>query len=445
MISRNFVLIILSFFPLFAFGQQESGLHFMKDVWQTSCTNPATMPDQRYLIGLGSVGFQLYQPDIRIANYINKNADGSRYLDVDGILKDMPDETHLEGGFYLETLRLGMKKGKWQLGIHHAFINRSAVTYPKDLVGLAWQGNGPYIGDTLFLGPTFDVTSYNEIALEGAYSMPHLTIGAGIKVLSGIYQITTEKTLFSLYTSDDIYQLDVNTDYLAHTSGLVNYEGFSDTSFIPGIKTNTKLRFTENLGMAFDLGFKYSPVEKLDITASILGLGGAIKWKKDAKSLYSKGHFYYEGEDIQLLLENNSISIDSRLDTIKEIFDFKENTITYSTSLPINSYISALYRFSDKWQAGALGYIESYKGITKTAFSINGNYKPTQWLSVGTALSYRNESFRHLGINFVLKIGSVQIYAVTDDVITVFEPTRNHFASGRAGINLIFSANKAVE
>jgi hypothetical protein len=440
MISRFFFVVNLFFLPLTAFCQQEMGLHFMRNVWQSSLTNPALQPDQRLMIGLGSVAYQLYQPDILLSNYIIKEQDGSKYLDVDGFLANMPDQTHLEGGVYIETLRLGMKLGKWKFGIHHAIVNQSSATYPKDLIGLAWQGNAPYIGDTLFIGPDLDITSYNEIVLQGAYSLPKLTIGAGVKVLSGIHQITSEKTFFSLYTDTDIYQLDVNTDYLVHTSGLIDYMGFKDSTFLPEVNTNTDFRFTENMGLAFDLGFKYSPTNKLDINASIIGLGGAIKWKKDARSYYSNGTYNYAGEDIQFLLETNSISIDTKLDTIKEIFDFKENSITYSTRLPVSSYISALYRFNDKWQAGALAFIGTYKNVTKTAFSLNGNFLPTQWLSLGASLGYRYKRFDQLGINFALKLGPVQLYGVTDNVITAFSPGKNHITSGRIGINLVFSS-----
>ncbi len=442
MIGRFFFVVFLCYVPLSASCQQEMGLHFMKNVWQSTLTNPALQPDQPLLIGLGSVAYHLYQPDIPVADYIIKNADGSRYLNVDGFLADMPDQAHLEGGAYIETLRLAIKHGQWQFGIHHGIVNRSSITYPKDLIGLMWQGNAPYINDTLFLGPELDVSSYNEIALQGAYSMSKLTIGAAIKVLSGIHQIRSEKTFFSLYTDPEIYQLDVNTDYLVQTSGLIDYMGFKDSTFIPEINTNTRFRFSENLGLAFDLGLKYSPSEKLDLTASVIGLGGSIKWKKDAKSYYSKGNYNYAGEDIQFLLETNSISIDTKLDTIKEIFDFKENSIEYSTSLPVSSYISALYRFNEKWQAGALAYIETYNNVTKTAFSLNTNFQPARWLSLGASLGYKYKQFDQLGINFVLKTGPVQLYGVTDNVITVFSPGKNHIASGRIGINLVFSSRE---
>ncbi len=437
---RIIIIAIGMALPLCSRAQFDLGLHFMRTVWQSSLTNPALMPDQPFLIGLPAAGYQLHQPDLILEKYIAEDPNGGYFLDVENILADMPEKATFQNVLHLETLRLGWNKGAWKVGAHHAIVNRSSLTYPKDLLGLLWQGNAAYIGDTLHIGPELDITSFHEIGVQGAWSSRRISLGAGVRSLQGIHHIRSRQTGFSLFTDDDIYQLYVATDYSVQTSGILTYSGFSDSTFIPAVSAVPGLGFSGNQGFAIDLGIRYSPIEKLDIAASIIGLGGRILWKQNAREYHSQGAFYYEGEDIESLLASNSISFDNKLDTIKEIFDFEEKTISYTSRLPVNVYISALYRLSEKWEGGVLAHMEAYDGQYQPSFVLSGKYHPVSWLHLGVTTSHQRDRWNILGINFALKTGIFQLYGVSDNILTVFSPAGHSFASGRVGFNLVFSA-----
>ena len=107
-------------------------------------------------------------------------------------------------------------------------------------------------------------------------------------------------------------------------------------------------------------------------------------------------------------------------------------------SLPTKIYLSSTYELTEKLRLGALLYTEMDARDTRFGFVANANYKMSDLLTVGGTLGLRNGSFDNLGLSAVAKLGPVQVYAVTDNVIGAFKPLEAKNSNARLGINLIF-------
>ena len=136
----------------------------------------------------------------------------------------------------------------------------------------------PYIGETLDVGPELLLQSYHEVYIGASYQMSNITLGARIKLLSGINDISTDNASIKLTTEEEIYQLRVESDYVLNTTGIVDYNGIKDVD-IDADKLLDELFSNflgDNIGLAFDFGLDWKVNDKFNISASILGLGKNI-------------------------------------------------------------------------------------------------------------------------------------------------------------------------
>ena len=88
---------------------------------------------------------------------------------------------------------------------------------------------------------------------------------------------------------------------------------------------------------------------------------------------------------------------------------------------------------------GGLIYNETFRGHSHPAFAVFGQMDFLQdKLSIGANASFRNGGTFNLGINGVASIGPLQLFASTDNILSVFSPYQNKNANIRAGLNLLF-------
>ena len=59
-------------------------------------------------------------------------------------------------------------------------------------------------------------------------------------------------------------------------------------------------------------------------------------------------------------------------------------------------------------------------------------------LSLGASYAIRHKRFDNLGLNMSVKLGPVQIYAVTDNLITAIKNYDSSTMNLRFGLNLVF-------
>ena len=62
--------------------------------------------------------------------------------------------------------------------------------------------------------------------------------------------------------------------------------------------------------------------------------------------------------------------------------------------------------------------------------------------SLGTVYSIKKNTYNNLGMNLGLRLGGIQFYALTDNILAVFDPLNARSVNARLGLNLAFGKEK---
>ena len=442
------LICILLFSMQQANAQQELGMHMMRDVGLADKFNPAIFGDQRFYIGVGSV-YANFSHDAGTINEIIKESNGQNVLDVNTLISLADEDNILNTNFELETFRFRFRTKGLALGLSHSMKSNTFFQYDQSLPSLFWNGNAQYIGERIDFGPIQKSSAYHEWGLSVGYEKNGFSIGGRVKYLSGIGDVSTgDNTSASLYTSDDIYQLELNTDFSVNSSWFDDRILFDSIGGSFGIEyglddlLSFERLFSANTGVAFDLGLRYQMGEKLDLAVSVLDIG-EIEWTENVTNYNSQGSFTYEGFDFSNLVNNDDLNFEGTLDTLEEIFDFQETSRAYKTKLTPKVYASALYRINETWRVGGMFYGEWIDGGTNnTAVALSADARLNQFITVGATYAWRNKTFDNLGLNAVAQLGPVQVFAATDNLIALVRPFDAKNVNGRVGLSLFFGGGE---
>lgn len=424
------------------FAQQEIGLHFMHHLWQANKTNPAIVPEANLVIGLPGIRNNLFFTGPAYDDIVFKNEADRSVIDIDRAIAFLQPENLIRDDLELETISFAFKIHGLTFSFSHAIKYSVFLQYPKTLPQLIWQGNAQFIGETVSLNNDLELTGYNEYAFGAAYKIGgKLTLGAKAKFLNGIGNVSTDRAhrRASLFTDPDIFQLTLDADYRLNSSGALDYESFRDFhldfNYDPA---STQNLFTQNKGFAVDLGLRLE-IGKFDISVSMLDLG-SIDWKADVRNYIADGTFKYDGLDFSQALTGQSVNFDEALDTLEQIFQVTEINTGYSTGLPAKVYVSATYQLNKNWEIGGLFFTESYRGKTFPAVALSANVDLIpEIISLGATYAIlHDDSFDNIGLNAVVKLGPVQFFGTTDNIISAFQPGNKQNFSVRLGLNLVF-------
>lgn len=418
-------------------AQPEWGLHLMRHTLQSSKTNPALLPEGKFVVALPHIYNNLHLTGPTFGDLLTENAAGEPSFNVDHVLTKLKPQNFLRENFDVETLGFAFGLGKVQVSLHHAVRFGAYIDYPNTLPELIWNGNAQYIGQTINLDHDLQISGYNEFGVGTAFKIWKFTAGVRAKFLTGVGDVSTDRHEASLYTDDDVYQLTLQSDYRANTSAYLTYEGIDDIEAdLDFGRFRFKHLFTKNTGFAFDLGLKLE-LGKLDLAASVIDIG-KINWSDHVRNYSSKGTFHYDGLDISQAIGGDSVTIGNALDTLESIFQVVETNEKYATDLPSKMYLSASYQLTDILRLGALFYRESYREQDFVGFAVGANADLLKWLQVGATYGILEDNYANVGLNATLKLGPVQLLAATDNVLAVINPDNANFSNLRLGMNLVF-------
>ena len=269
--------------------------------------------------------------------------------------------------------------------------------------------------------------------------MANLWAGGRIKLLNGLGKVDSKRASIQVQTDEEIYQLQLTSDYLINTAGAFSLD-------IDGSDFNTEFNiedysagdfFSINRGWGIDLGARLRLNEKLTLAASIIDLG-FISWKDNVGNFTSNGSFSFEGLDLDDIISDNSVELGGSADTIFETFNFTQTNEAFTTALASKIYLSGQYKVHSLFRAGALIYLENQRGKTFKALALNGTLTLGKIVSLGLVYSIHNRSFANVGLNTQVKLGPVQLFAASDNIVAVARPGNSRGTNARVGLNLAF-------
>ncbi len=433
--------IFLLGFVFLTFGaqaQQDLSLHFVDHVWQARQTNQAMMSENRINITLPSPYFNFYHSAFTFNDIFTKiRGTDSLVLDLSDAIEEMNSDNYYNTQFNLGVLGVGLRFKKLQVNASYSIRTSAYLNYPKTLVDMVWNGNAKYLGKTVNIAPDFQAFAYNEIALGGAYQITEkLSIGAGVKFLSGIADISAANrtNLLNITTDSTFYEVTLNNDYQFNGSSFPYID--STFSSFDG-EFNVEKLFAGNTGLGIDLGATYQLNDKLLLAASVNDLG-FINWTANVRNYKSEGAYTYDGIDISPLLSGDTVTFDAVLDTLVQVFDIEpaQNSSSYKTRLGAKIYLSAKYKLKESLTLGGLFYGEIYRGRLVPGIALSASKDFGKIFTLGGVYSIRNNRFMNLGLNTTLRMGPVHLFLVSDNILPLFAPFNSRNFNFRIGLNV---------
>lgn len=429
-------------------AQQEMMLHSLNNLWHSNTsTNPAFFPEDKHIvIGLPAYSIDAaHSGDITYKDIFRKEGDRT-IVDFGNAISKLDPENDLTFDQRIETVSFGFRtpNDKWGISVGHAIGFTGAVTYPKALPELLWNGNAPYIGQTVEFGVQADIADWHEFSVGVMRKFGSLNLGARVKYLSGISALRTEddRHSMSVYTDPDIYQLTLKTDYAFYSSSIISAIDTSDLGFdITLDALGNKLR-SGNSGVAFDLGASVKLLDRLTLDASVINLGGLINWSNDAKYFQSKAEYTYNGTSIpgeDIISGADSLDFDTKLDTLNDIFRFSQTEASDMESrTPLRVYVGGSFELTKRWILGLTFFHQKKDRETNTAVGARVRWLPLKWLSVGGMYSVNKQSAANLGFHLAFTPGPVQVYFTSDNLLNAFALKSSAAANFRTGLALAF-------
>ena len=442
---KNIFLLAIAIFNLQNIrAQQEFGLSFLTHLVQTPVqTNPAVFTDHRVNQAFPNAygGFQ--NSGFRIGDLFVDTPDGRR-LELDAALNNMrPENNSLRTSAAVNGLALSFQiKNKVQISFFQNTRFDLQIGYPKALPELLWRGNAAFVGQEVEVAPKVNFLSYNEYGLGLAAKLgKKVSAGVNIKTLSGFVGVETIQAQTSVRTDEEYYQLTLQSDLLFRIAGLTDLLDEDEGGQLASDDPRYFIR-SNNSGLAVDLGMCIQATPKLNLGLSVQNLG-RISWKEYGIEYKSSGTFRYDGEIVRPFAEEeNDFDFENVRDSIGDLFDFSSGEKVFNTKLPQRMTIVGRYQLDPKMLVGASFHLESWKGISNFAFAGHFQKQVGRWLYTGVMLGYHGNSYVFLGANATLQLGPVQLFAMTDNIVTLINPEAGRGTGVRAGLNLSFQRKK---
>ena len=416
-------------------AQQNMTLYQMHNILQSNFLNPAIVSECRWNVGvpfLGGVSFAAGTP----MSYNTVGA-GQETFDVEGILSSLKNKNLVSSNAAVNLLMLGYRTENLYFQFNVNERASLATSIPGDLVKILFSGNSAYVGKKLHQDIAVSGMHYREYTLSAALGIDENTwIGLRGRLMFGRLSIMGVRNNISVYTDPSTYNLELESDLLMRASIPGKEVTAADSGWIKGFSADlTSGHFImnpSNLGGALDIGLNKRFDNGLNLSASLLNLG-MLKWKRHAHTFAKKHKKTYTAPF-------NDFSVKALTDTVKYMLQLEDDgeSTAYSQWLAPTLMFGVNYPVAEYVRLGLTGYGEFNSAgvpwaLTFTAMTDNIS-------NVYGALSYTvtNNSFVNIGAGIGVQLGPVAVHAFTDNLISVFSPFNQKYATVQLGINLKF-------
>lgn len=405
-------------------AQSELGSYFIKNTSANQYLNPANNPQATFSWGLPNIYYVHGSEGPGLTNLIKDNVLNLSSLDNE-FKKQNSTLYGIQGS--LGGLFFHFEPIYFHIGHHIKSYNQG--DYNNLLFDVILNGNAPYIGETINLGPYVNLNFYNEFYLGVGIDIENFSIGARLKRLNGYSNFYTPKHDFSIYTHDEIYQLTFNTAYHINTNLLSDSLRFE--SYFDQLSGN----LTNNGGWAFDFGIKADVLDKFTVSASLLDMG-TINWQNGTRRIVTEGNYSFEGFDLNDLI-TDSLDVIS-LDSLGNLVNISDTYDSYNAGLPVQFYVGFQYYPLEEWEFNALYYNVFSSGRSFPAVRLGAKFKPTEKFHASLAYSWNRFAAVNLGLTAEAHLGWFHGFLMMDNIFDLFRPLGGNYYNFRAGIQIDF-------
>ena len=382
--------------------------------------NPArTNFDKKLYVGLGHFNTDFYNSAGDVTNAVSREGD-KLFLDIGELVGDLEEQNSLANNVEFMSLYVGTSVNRWRFGLYHSFRLQAEVRYPRDLVELIWNGNGPYVGEELSIAPGGFYNAWNQIGAHIAYDFGKIQLGLNLNRNFGASYGETESGDISVYTDPDFYEITVNNTHQVISSSFFTYE----EDYTVDVEENAWRQWTfgRNGGWSLDLGLNFQVNEKLSLHGFLRDLG-SITYDENIRRYGGQGEFIYDGAQLEDGLLDQGIDYDVNLDTIITELDYQEIQAPSEKEVSLHATygIGADYLLNEKNRFSLIlsQYHSSFQDRSFEMLHLGWHGRLLKWMWLNANYSYKFD--RHnIGLGLTLNPGPFQFMLYTDNLFVVF-------------------------
>ncbi len=466
------ILIVLFFIGLTSLGTtlygQANTMYYLGNAPQSYLFNPATQPSCDAYVALpvmsefyinfhtsgisGSDLFWLDPETDSILHPFHPKADINEFLGKFGEVESFGLTAQMN------LFSIGFRIKDMYFSLDGTIKANNNLTLSKDLMEFLLIGNED--GRTYDLSDVgFESLQYAEIGLNISRNFnDRLQIGIRPKYLAGLATISPVNNNTSLYTSTEEWVL--TADYQARVAatgvtipvdedGLIDFDGeflFDSTMFSPA---GLRKIVSSNWGLGIDIGVHFKPIEKIQISASVIDLG-YIKWRENTQVTSLNGSFVFNGLEQTLDSTNPG---DLLLDSLKESMNISGSNEAFVTTLHPKATLGGRYFLTQGFDVGVLSRMEFYPTYVESDILLLANWRPIPMIAISGSYSLLKENRNTFGLGLGLRLGPLNFYSVIDhlpfqydmanlDGIPIPLPVDVSEYSVKFGFNLMFGCNQ---
>lgn len=448
------VVLLVCLCSEFLRGQDANGTaYFLPNLPQRVRFNPAYQPEYKVWVGLpalSGISVNYLNSAFGIDDLLVKEGKDSLYVDMDRMYKSLRKQNIIHVGNEISLLTVGVKINSWYATLDVTEKNDFIFRANKDLFSFLKRGNKPYLGKTMDIGDLgLQLNAYEEFALGLSKKVnSKWTVGGRVKFLLGIANASMVDSKISIESTEDASSMKIRSKQDIRISAPVEFSYEKEGEYInwddfdadvDDFSTSMVLN-TKNPGFALDLGAEYQFNDKLKFYASVVDLG-FIRWGAKNYHFTQNTLFDWQGGDLSNSIKKDDKSIDDvfddLIDSLKDNFRFQEKRGAYTNMLRTKMYLGATYQLSRMVNVAGVAELTLMDKVFYPSLTASADVRLLRNVSAAVSYGVMPGNYVNLGAALTAKLGPVQLYASTDNVLAA-NYTRTQSLNARFGINLLF-------
>ena len=420
---------------------------------QSQLWNPGFMPQYKATLSVGQTYFGAQFVGATLNGLFGKEE--TPLQTVNRMVGENEKQLGIDLFHQSDLFHFGFRSKKSYFAINSTLINEASVRMPKDLIGLAFLGNGGFIQNDAnidFSGNQLRSYVKNTFTY-GRFLTNELSVGVNASLINGITDFSMDQARFGIGTDTgtaSIYSLRMQGAVSGRASLLgLNVDQVLNDSNYDAQQTVTdqlsQIQIGTNQGYAFGFGAVYRLNEKLRFSLAVQNLG-SILWNLGAQELkMNTSEWVWNGLDTSQTA-NLSDEISQQLqDTFLSKFDLQGSTISsYTTKFNPRYTLGVEFLLLPRTHLQAFGGYGFGMSGDKIFLSTALHQELGEWvdLRVGYSLFDIDNPSHRLGLGLSLNLGPLQIFGSVNDVLGIVNYGTATATSGMIGVNINIGMRK---
>ena len=420
---------------------------------QSQLWNPGFMPQYKATLSVGQTYFGAQFVGATLNGLFGKEE--TPLQTVNRMVGENEKQLGIDLFHQSDLFHFGFRSKKSYFAINSTLINEASVRMPKDLIGLAFLGNGGFIQNDAnidFSGNQLRSYLKNTFTY-GRFLTNELSVGVNASLINGITDFSMDQARFGIGTDTgtaSIYSLRMQGAVSGKASllGLNIDQALNDTNYDAQQSITDQLsqiQIGTNQGYAFGFGAVYRLNEKWRFSLAVQNLG-SIVWNLGAQELkMNASEWVWNGLDTSQTA-NLSDEIGQQLqDTFLSKFDLQGSTIpSYTTKLNPRYTLGVEFLLRPRTHLQAFGGYGFGMSGDKIFLSTTVHQELGEWvdLRVGYSLFDIDNPSHRLGLGLSLNLGPLQIFGSVNDVLGIVNYGTATATSGMIGVNINIGTRK---